>query len=163
MMETGAADLLRVLGSGVRPTSGDVGAGVPAAGASFADLLDQARAGQLETGLPVSIADGAGVSLTGEQLGRLAGAVDRAHAEGATRIVVLMDGLSLDVDVLGRSVLGTADLPDGKVLTGIDGVMRLGDAGTPTPSVLPLPSGLPQASVLKLLEGLPSAGEPTAA
>lgn len=135
-----SADLLRVLGSGVRP-----GADAPARagrGPSFADLLGRAREGTLETGLPVSVADGAAIDLSREQLDRLSAVVDRAHAAGATRIVVMMDGLALDVDVLSRRVLGPAALDDETVLTGIDGVVRLGAATADLPRALPLP-GVP--------------------
>lgn len=155
-MQAQAADLLKVLGSGVRP-----GAGAPTApaAAGFAELLEQARAGQLETGLPVSVAQGAGLSLSPGQLDGLAKAVDRAHAEGATRIVVLMDGMSLDVDVLGRRVLGAADLSGGRVLTGIDGLVRLDDHGEGEFTPLPLPrAGALNPSLLEALHAGPSLG-----
>lgn len=147
------ADLLRVLGSGVRPeVSG--GADRPAEGPDFQTLLAQARAGSLETGLPVTIADGVGLELSDEQLTRLGRVVDRAHAEGATRIVVMMDGAALDVDVLSRRVLGEADLSGGRVVTGIDGFVRLGEGDDEEAQVLPLPGGgAVDASVLALLSG----------
>lgn len=96
-----------------------------AGGADFASLLEEARAGSLETGLPVSVASGSGIELSAAQLERLAPLVDRAHAAGATRIVVLMDGMAMDVDVLSRRVLGEASLESGRVLTGIDGIVRV--------------------------------------
>lgn len=135
------ADLLRVLGSGVRPDG--QAQDIPAAsGADFERMLAQARAGTLETGLPVTVAEGAGVELDATQLERLGRAVDRAHAEGATRVVVLMDGMSLDVDVLSRRVLGPADTSGGRVVTGIDGLIRLGKGDDPAAAtVLPLPRG----------------------
>jgi hypothetical protein len=118
----------------------------------FQTLLAQARAGGLDTGLPVTVADGAGVSLDASQLARLGSVVDRAHAEGATRILVMLDGRALDVDVLSRRVLGEADLTGGRVLTGIDGFVRLGEGEGVAPPMLPLPSGgVVDASVLGLL------------
>lgn len=144
-------DLLRVLGSGPRPDGG-AGAAPPGAGSDFEVLLARARAGGLETGLPLSVAEGSGVELDGAQLERLAGVVDRAHAEGATRILVMMDGKTLDVDVLSRRVLGEADLSGGRVLTGIDGFVRLGAGDDARQAVLPVPgTGSVDASLLRLL------------
>ncbi len=147
------ADLLRVLGSGLRPDG--AAEGVRAAdGADFQTLLARARAGSLETGLPVTVADGAGLELSEEQLARLGRVVDRAHAEGATRILVMLDGVALDVDVLSRRVLGEADLAGGRVMTGIDGFVRLGEGDDAAPGVLALPSaGAVDASVLAMLAG----------
>lgn len=144
-------DLLRVLGSGLRPESA-APAAQPTSIKDFAALLAQARDGGLDTGLPVSVAGGSGVALDAAQLERLGGVVDRAHAEGATRIVVMMDGRVLDVDVLSRRVLGEADLSDGRVLTGIDGFVRLGEDDDVIQSLLPMPNvESVNASLLKLL------------
>jgi hypothetical protein len=68
----------------------------------------------------VSVASGAGVELSAEQLARLSPILDRAHAAGATRVVVLLVGLALDIDVLSRRVLGEAVLRDQGVLSGSD-------------------------------------------
>lgn len=143
------SDLLRVLGSAIRPDG--AAAERPAAGReAFEQLLDDARAGQLDTGLPVSVADGANVELSETQLAALATLVDRAHAEGATRMAVLVDGKALDVDVLSRQVLGELDLADGNVMTGIDGVVRLNPPQDP--GALPLPvQGAIDPSLLRLL------------
>lgn len=124
MSDIPAPGLLRLLG----PTAAHSASAEPphiGEGPRFAELLEQARQGALETGLPVSVASGAGVELTGAQLERLSKVVDQAHASGATRIVVMMDGLTLDVDVLSRRVLGVAELGGGRTLTGIDGLVRL--------------------------------------
>ncbi len=144
-------DLLRMLGSGLRP-DGAAATNQPESSGDFAVLLAQARAGGLETGMPVSLAAGSGVELDAAQLDRLGGVVDRAHAEGATRIVVMMDGKALDVDVLSRRVLGEADLSGGRVLTGIDGFVRLGAGDDAQQPVLALPdAGSVNASLLRLL------------
>ena len=146
-------DLLRLLSSGPRPDGASPGVRAEPA-QDFQTLLAQARAGGLETGLPVSVADGAGVSLDAAQLERLGAVVDRAHAEGATRILVMLDGRALDVDVLSRRVLGEADLAGGKVLTGIDGFVRLGEGEGGEQALLPPPAGGPvDASLLRLLSG----------
>ena len=113
-------------------------AGAPGA-ESFERLLARAQVTPLETALPVSIASGAGIELTDSQLVRLSSVVDRAQQAGATRLLVVMDGASLDVDVLARRVLGVADLSDERVLTDFDGVVRL-DGRMATGEVLPPPS-----------------------
>lgn len=147
-----ASDLLRVLGSGVVPDGGAPPAG-ETGGVDFQTLLAQARAGSLDTGLPVTIADGVDLDLSDEQLVRLGRVVDRAHAEGASRIVVMMDGQALDVDVLSRRVLGETDLAGGRVVTGIDGFVSLAEGEDDEMPVLPLPGGAVDASVLELLAG----------
>lgn len=119
-MTTVAAGLLRLLGGAeAQPSAVASPSGV--AGADFASLLDAARAGRLGTAEPASIADGAGVSLTAEQLHRIGAAADRARSEGAAQALVLIDGMALRVDVLARQVKGAASL-DG-VVTGIDAVV----------------------------------------
>ncbi|VAX41196.1 hypothetical protein MNBD_PLANCTO03-410 [hydrothermal vent metagenome] len=146
-------DLLRVLGSGLRP-DGSAAVTQPKSVKDFAAMLAQARDGGLETGLPVTVAEGSGVELDAAQLERLGRVVDRAHAEGATRIAVMMDGATFDVDVLSRRVLGEADLSEGRVLTGIDGFVRLGDGEDELQPMLPMPNaGAVDASLLKLLSG----------
>ncbi len=146
------ADLLRVLGSAIRP---DGAARLRDAGGveAFDNLLQKAQAGSLETGLPVAVAPGVEVELSEPQLAELSRLVDRAHAAGATRMAVLVDGTALDVDVLSRRVLGELDLADGRVMTGIDGVVKLdSDAEALPGGVLPAPStGAMDASLLKLL------------
>lgn len=129
-------DLLRVLGSGVRPGQGtEAAAGGAVTG--FAQMLEQARAGVLRTDLPVSVASGADVELDEQTLGKLAEIVDRAHAAGATRVVVLHGNVALDVDVLSRRVLGRVDLTDENIGTGFDGIVRL--APDRAAKALPLP------------------------
>ena len=152
-MNPSAMDLLRLLGSGPRPDGASPGVQTEPV-QDFQTLLARARAGGLETGLPVSVADGAGAALDAAQLERLGAVGDRAHAEGATRILVMLDGRALDVDVLSRRVLGEADLAGGKVLTGIDGFVRLGEGDGVERPVLPLPAGgAMDASLLRLLSG----------
>lgn len=144
-------DLLRVLGSAIRP---DGAAQLRDAGVAeaFEKLLEKAQAGSLETGLPVSVASGADVELSELQLGELSRLVDRAHADGATRIAVLVEGKALDVDVLSRRVLGELDLSNGRVMTGIDGIVQLGTNADSLLGVLPTPSpGTMDPSLLKLL------------
>jgi len=129
--------LLRALA----PPSAPAGRSGPtrAAEPHFAELLSRAKEGSLETGLPVAVAEGSGLELSADQLERLSKVVDRAHGAGATRLVVMMDGMTLDVDVLSRRVLGRADLDDGRVLTGVDGIVRIEGTGAVTGVPLPPP------------------------
>jgi hypothetical protein len=122
-------------------------------GADFATLLTQARAGEVASGLPVKNA-ARGLELSEDQLRRLALAADRAEAQGATRALVLIDGLTLKLDITMREITGSADLKSGNILTGIDAVINMQSPGAEPPQVLPLPrnsAGLGNASLLKLL------------
>ncbi|MBX3361847.1 MAG: hypothetical protein KF705_10485 [Phycisphaeraceae bacterium] len=121
------AELLRALGAGVNgperlSTSRAI---APAAGgvqADFAAMLEQARAGALETGLPVRIASGSAAELSDEQLHRMGPVLDRLHASGASHALVAIDGRFFKVDVLTREVRGEFDPASGELLDGIDAV-----------------------------------------
>lgn len=129
-MSVGASDLLRALGSGVQPgsgVSGGRGAG-PIEGAGFASLLEQARAGGIESGRAVEVQPGLEIELTPSELRSVAGAVDRAAGAGAARALVLLGERALEVDVLTRRIVGERNLRGGAAATGIDAVV-VADAG----------------------------------
>jgi hypothetical protein len=164
---TSALQLLRQLGSGVRPDA--IGAGAPAGAqaSAFADLLRQARDGTLASTSPVEIAGDAEVSCSDEQLARLSLAADKLEAAGVRTALVTIDGQRLIMDVHARQITGAATAENG-VVSGIDGVMDLGDAraGGAAAAIAPaasatsasIPAGLAQnQSLMKLLAGL-SAG-----
>jgi len=122
-----ASDLLRLLGSGVRPVDGARRAAPAAADVSkgdFASLL--ARAGELAAGRPVDLAPdvGARLELTADQKSRLAEAVDRAELSGVRRALVLLDGQELVVDVADRIVLFDEAMGEQGLVSKIDGVVR---------------------------------------
>lgn len=129
-LQNGSAYLSR-LGSGVLPPGIERAAvagerGIP----DFSELLERARAGGFSTGLPVRVAQGSGVSLSPAQLERVQQAADVAEAHGATRAVLLIDGQELMLDVMGREIIGRADLGGGVsgrggMVTGIDAVIRV--------------------------------------
>src|SRR4051812_18153381 len=108
-MSMPSTQLLGLLGAGgpapAQPLRGD-----QIAGADFGTLLQKAREGGLASGREVTIARGAGVSLTPEQLSQLSVAADRAEAQGATRALVMIDGKAIRLDVAMREVTGAADL-----------------------------------------------------
>lgn len=128
-MTTGGAELLRLLGSGVRPdgAAGATGRGAAIEGLDFASLLRKAEAGEVSSGRTIEVARGAGVTLSDSQVERLSRAADAAEAAGSTRLLAMMDGKALIVNVVTRTVEGAFD-PAGKVgadavLTGVDAAM----------------------------------------
>ncbi|MFZ4573333.1 MAG: hypothetical protein ACOYN0_02980 [Phycisphaerales bacterium] len=137
-------DLLRSLGSGVLPP-GVEGRGTKSEALDrlgFAELLSKARSGAVQSGLSVTVAGSAGVTLSEGQLERLAKAADLAESQGATRAVVFMDGMALRMDVASRTVLGEVDLSRGGVVTELDSVISIpgNEAGaTSEPQVVPVP------------------------
>lgn len=150
--------LLRTLGSGVRPTGAEGGApgrGSIAGGGSFADMLREASSGSAGRA-PVSVAKNAGVDLSPGQLERLAQAADRAQAEGADRALVLIDGMTLKLDVATRTITGrvTADgsVKGPRVHTGVDAVVTVPAADeVAIPGVVPPPGGVSNPSLARLL------------
>jgi hypothetical protein len=64
------------------------------------------------------------VSLTPQQQGRLASAVDQAQSAGLSRALVLIDGKALVVDVTARTIESQLTDQSG-VLDGVDGVVSV--------------------------------------
>jgi len=172
-MNVRAGDLLRQLGSGVRPDGATPAQGrAPLTSASFADLLGQVRSGVVSSGRPVEVARGADIELNADQLARLARVTDTAEAAGASRLLAMIDGQLLTVDVPARTVDGGPG-DAGDVLTDIDAFVAVppadGDAGalfggaeqasSGPGAMLPGLGGLRNASLGGLLEGLTGAGE----
>ena len=129
-MTTSATQLLKLLGSGIRPSEPSANSG-PAGIAKglFADLLKQAQDGSLASRLPVTIsseAEALGLHLNEDQLARLVFAADKLETAGVRTALVSMDGHKLLLDVHGRQITARADAQDGLV-GGIDGVIDLGD------------------------------------
>lgn len=120
-------ELLRMLGA--TPAKSASASSDAVAGGDFAHLLDMARSGKLGDNEPATIAEGAGVKLSEDQLRRVGQAVDRAKAQGAAQALVLIDGMALKVDVLTREVKGSADLDGG--VTGVDAVINVPSATRP--------------------------------
>jgi hypothetical protein len=120
---TQATDMLRALGGN------QLSASAKTLGASgsidFAQLLEQARAGEIASGLPVRVAPGAGVELNSEQLGRLSAAADMAEAHGAARAAFMIDGQVVAMDVATRTVTGTITANETSVVQGIDAIVTV--------------------------------------
>lgn len=120
---TQATDMLRALGGN------QLAASAKTLGASgsidFAQLLEQARAGEIASGLPVRVALGAGVELNNEQLGRLSAAADLAEAHGAARAAFMIDGQVVAMDVATRTVTGAITANETSVVQGIDAIVTV--------------------------------------
>jgi hypothetical protein len=151
-MSPGPADgLLAKLASSTRPQGvpdGGARAKTPIEGRSFKELLAQASTGEIASGIPVKVSASSGVKLTSEQLTRLQSAADAADAQGATKAVVLIDGVALGLDVQSRTIVSQLDLSKPGVHAGFDAVLSVpgtgsgtgSGAGTSASSTLPPPS-----------------------
>ncbi len=123
-MTINAGDLLRVLGSGVRPDGASLGAGArpPIEGLDFASLLRRAETGSIGSGREVTLP--AGIELSEESKQRLAAAADAAEASGARTLLAVVGGSALLVDVATRIASHAAPGPGG-VVTAIDAAVSL--------------------------------------
>lgn len=152
--------LLRAAGAG-RAGSAGAASGARSAGPSageFAELLRKAASGELVSGVPVTVDPAAGVELSEDQLARLSLAADRAEAEGIQSAAVMMDGMTLVMDVKTRTVMRRVDLSAG-ALTGIDGIVTVGESGEGAPmGAAVLPPGRGPAENPSLLALLASRG-----
>jgi hypothetical protein len=155
-VNSGSTDLLKGLASGVRPfqpvSESPRTAAAQAGALDFASLLQKARSGAVSSGKPVTVGAGSGVTLSEQQIKRLEQAADVAEASGATKALVLMDGMAIKLDVGVRTVLGASAMNDASVLTGFDAVVRVPDQGAPVAmQAAALPNGLSNSSLLKVL------------
>lgn len=135
---------------------------VTSGGESFATLLEQARTGQIGSGVPLRVPSHLGLNLNPSQVERLMKAADQAESQGAGRALVLMDGQAITIDVATRTVTGTVDASNPGVLQGIDAVIVAeSDAKDPVgvppakgAGVLGTPKGAPafMPQVAKVLE-----------
>ena len=89
----------------------------------FAALLEQARSGKIESGVPIRVPKHLGMELNESQAERLMKAADQAEMQGAGRALVLMDGMGITIDVGTRTVTGVVDPGSPGVLNGIDAVV----------------------------------------
>lgn len=126
-MSVTPTQLLQRLGAGVRPDGSTASGHARTAidSASFGDMLARVQQGEVESQRPITIAGGIAdkVTLTDEQLARVATATDAAEAAGATRIVAVVGGQALLVDVLTRTVEQAGPASSARMVTGVDGVV----------------------------------------
>lgn len=149
----GSVDLLRKLGSGVRP-DGNAEASPPNTSAierePFQGLLLRARAGELASGRDVRMAAGGDVEFDQEMMSRLSEAADAAQAAGAERLLAWVDGRVVGVD-LGAREARAIDRADGEILTGFDAAVILTRESPDAARILPAPGALPCASLAEAL------------
>ncbi|MFM9958285.1 MAG: hypothetical protein ACKVZJ_09415 [Phycisphaerales bacterium] len=132
---TPSADMLRKLGSGVRPGLSAPASPHAAADAQrFEELLAAAKGGSGTEGIgagfrsePVRLSKGSKIELAAEQLRRLGPAVDAAEAQGSHTLLAFIDGKGVLVDVASRTVSGVAK-PGQGVVSGVDAVAVIPDA-----------------------------------
>jgi len=121
------ADMLRRLAGGVRPVAQQATwppDAPPAAGSpSFESLLAEVRSGKVRSSRDVRAASGLELDLGAPERERLSIAVDAAEAAGAKKVLVLLDGRALSVNVPERSIDACEPLDSARVVTGIDGVV----------------------------------------
>jgi len=125
----GASEMLRRLGSGVRPPGVDAPARVGVDGLSFQNLLERARSVDAPGGRPLTLRHD--VALDETQRAALTRAADEATRRGASRLFAVVDGgahvVDLEARVVARSAGGDAQEASGaaQVLTGVDAGVHL--------------------------------------
>lgn len=126
MVNLHASDLLRRLSSGVRP-DGEAPpcAGAPIESRGFAELLASARKGELRSDRPLSLSRGVEGALTEPQLDRLALAADAAEAEGAQRLLAIIDGKAVNIDIASRTVRSVEPSSAGRLMGDADSFVIL--------------------------------------
>jgi hypothetical protein len=150
-MQTSPTDFLRALGHNKLSSGAAVQSG--SNGLDFAQLLSQARAGQIQSNIPVRAAQGSGVELSESQLARLGKAADLAEANGATRAAFIIDGKVVSMDVPTRTITGSIDATTTKVIDGIDAVVSVAEPGSRGPAATISPPLNPTTN-LSLLNAL---------
>lgn len=132
-----SADMLRRLGSGVRPGHpGLPGSAVnpltpsatgktPTEAQGFEELLKAAQSASFRSE-PVKLGRGSKVELDAGQLRRLGTAVDSAESGGASKLLAFIDGRGVVIDVASRTVESLAK-PGGGMVNGVDAVVMVPD------------------------------------
>lgn len=121
-------DLLRRLDPVVRPGAATSAPGASASGAlfeshGFDDLLSHAMSGSIESGRAVNIASELQPPLAPDQLDRLAAAGDRSEANGAKRVLMMLDGRGLEMDIASRTIISELRPGDEARLLRVDAAM----------------------------------------
>lgn len=154
-MNATGTDLLRLLSAQATPGVSPGSASAPTGALDFAQLLSQAKAGQLSSGRDVSVASGSGVQLSDDQIKRISAAADIAESQGATRALVMIDGMAIKLDVSMRQVTGSVDMKSQGVLTGIDAVIQVPDAASATGSPTTATKPIDNSTILDFLSKQP--------
>jgi len=136
-MTTNAADMLRLLGSGVRPAGVTQTAAQSQTieGSSFAELLANVKKGEVASNQPLNLKPGLEASLSDAQLARLSTATDAAEASGVSRLLAVIDNQAVTIDVASRTIESVAPWTPGSMLTDVDAVATIPDEGAPLDSL----------------------------
>lgn len=120
-----SSDILKRLEPAVRPIEGEVprrSGGVEHR--SFGELIAESTANGPVSASMLKIADG--IELTSDQRSALARAANQAMSASADRVMVLMDGRAIVLDVAGQAVeseFNMADLDANRAMTPVQGVI----------------------------------------
>lgn len=129
-MTTSPADMLRALGSGVRPAGADAPAtATTIEGAGFSDLLARVRAGQVSSGQALTVGQGVDAALSSDQMSRLATATDAAEAAGVGRLLAVIDDQAVTIDVSSRTIERVRGWPSAGLMTDIDAAVMVPSDG----------------------------------
>jgi hypothetical protein len=126
-MQTSASDFLRKLGGS--PLASGSSLQGSAGSLDFAQLLAQARAGEVRSGIIARVAPQSNVELSDEQLARVSAAADLAEAHGVTRGAFLIDGQLVAMDVPTRTITGPITSKPTSVVEGIDALVTVASKG----------------------------------
>ncbi len=150
--------LLRTLGSNISGAitgAGHTSSAKTSGGLDFAKLLASARAGDIHSGIKVTSARDANVSLSDGQLQRLSAAADLAEANGISRGLFMIDGKNVVMDVGNRTIIGEVSAEQAGVVAGVDGVINVPTAAdSASANVGTSTSGLSTISNASLLQAL---------
>lgn len=129
-MTINAGDLLRALGGGFLPPASAQGARPVGASQTldFAALLKSAQGGELRSGRPLQVDNSVQAEFTPSQLARLGSVADAADAAGARKLLAILDGQGVVIDIASRTIErvvpldgeGAGSVTPGDVLVGVD-------------------------------------------
>lgn len=125
-MSMSSAQLLKQLDPMIRPgsvQSNGPSSRRPVEQQGFDELLAAVSKGSIGSGEPVTASPSIDPPLSTEQLDRLAKAADLAQANGAARVMMMIDDRMVLVDVATRQV--ESELKQGQAFMAVDAVMRV--------------------------------------
>ena len=155
-MSADAGAVLKLLDTGVRAVDTARRVAPDVVNGDFAGLLSRANELAPRRGVDVAPDVGQRLELNADQQARLSEAVDRAELSGVRRVLVMLDGHELVVDVADRVVLFDEALSDGGLVANVDGVVRADAPGADGGGEAAVPAEglkLSHRSLLELLSG----------
>lgn len=124
----GSTDMLRRLGSGVRPDGASAAPTVAAIEQrDFDDLLSRAGRGEIRSGRGLRFGAGVSGQFDEATMSLLGSAADAAEAAGARRLLAFVGDQSARIDVESREIRALSARTPGEVLTGFDAAVIVGE------------------------------------